>query len=168
MLKRVSQINSRFKFPVSGFKLFDFSVDVIKKKETKHSERAINQLPEKRNSADGSADKCQWKDHHTRNHPKLNYPDVFDWVFVWPDERNSNHNVCEGKPVGAVSHERIFLIGICDGSVNIEIPPRDRIVRWKIIHKSASKVKLPFNRKRGDSADNKKYYENKDKETDLL
>src|SRR5437588_10987695 len=90
--------------------------------DAKHAERAVDQAPSKRYLANGSANERQWDHQHTSNNTCLQNPNVAHRVNKYADEENSNDNMCERQPIGAVSQPGIFGVALPQAVSNSEEP----------------------------------------------
>src|ERR1017187_839241 len=75
--------------------------------DAKHAERTVDQSPTNGYLANGSANQRQRNHEHTGNDTSLQNPNVAHGVNECANEENSNDEVCESQPVGAVSQPRI-------------------------------------------------------------
>src|SRR5687767_766009 len=99
-----------------GFILFfekkDPAMTYIKRDQSQHAERAVDQLPVKRNFTDRAGNKCEWKDHDTGDHSKTDHPDISHRIHERTDKRHSYYQVCKCQPVGSIGKMRIMKVGI--------------------------------------------------------
>ena len=127
--------------------------------KTDDAERAIDQSPKQRNTADGTANKRGRDDQDTGNHTEFDDPDIFYRIAQRPDKGNGNGNMGKGQPIGAVRNKRIGSIGLRKTFVYVGDPIGKG---WeKTFHKSAGaepliqKAGLPLQRKSSQAAQNK-------------
>lgn len=90
----------------------------IKRDKSKDSERAIDQPPPERDSAEGTEHECVGNQKETGDHPEFDDPDVAHGIAHGSNESDRDGKVAEGKPVRAIEKEMIARIGIQHGSVN--------------------------------------------------
>lgn len=80
-------------------------------RDAESAERAVDEAPPERNFTNCTADECEREDECGHPDPDVENALVADGVAIWEDKEERDHEVCEGKPVGAIGDEWIMSVG---------------------------------------------------------
>jgi hypothetical protein len=134
---------------------------IKKRRNTESSEGAIDQAPEDGNLPEMAADESEGEDEKRAPDTDLEDAKVSHRIAVGEDEEKGDHQVREGKPIGAVGDERVGLVGRFKSFADFKNPLGDTGVVFGIEavtsagHDRGHDIEFVEQRKGGDSTENK-------------
>lgn len=90
--------------------------------DTEYAEGTIDKAPPNRNAANCAKDEGIRNYEKTGDDAEVNDPNVAEGIVHWANERNSDHEMTKGEPVGAVKHEGVAGVRVENAGVNAAHP----------------------------------------------
>jgi hypothetical protein len=88
-------------------------------------EGTVDQPPLERDLTDVSANESERNNGSAGKQSAAQHPGIPNWIPKWPDEKQRDYQVTEGKPIGAVTDEGKGSVGFLQTEIH-ECDPRSK------------------------------------------